>query len=399
MDRLSVRWAASAVEVSSDLWARAFPPPLEGAWWYRALQQGRLEDQFRFAYGVVEDGKRQIGIAPTFEMDVPIDLVAPPLIAKALRAAGRVVPRLRYQKTLFVGSPCSDEGTVGVIPGEPAGLVLEAVQDALEERARQLDIPMIVWKDFPDEARPDLDRLAAAHGLFPIVSFPGTRVELAGSSFEDYLAALKPPKRHRLRRNLRRGEEACSLAASVVMRPSEAVLSEMFALFGQTYERGKTKFERLTPEFFTAIAAEAPARFLLLREPATGRLAAFMLLFLAGRRAINKFIGMDYSLGRQAKLYFRLWEHALRWAYSVGASELQSGQTGYEVKLDLGHELVPLTNYCKHRNRMLHRLFAAATARVDWADLDEDLARASRRRAQNAAGHAETAVAIVSQTR
>ena len=60
---------------------------------------------------------------------------------------------------------------------------------------------MIVWKDFPDAARPDLDRLAAAHGLFPIVSFPGTRVELAGSSFEDYLAALKPPKRHRLRRN------------------------------------------------------------------------------------------------------------------------------------------------------------------------------------------------------
>jgi hypothetical protein len=124
-----------------------------------------------------------------------------------------------------------------------------------------------------------------------------------------------------------------------------------------------------------------------------------MLLFLAGRRAINKFIGMDYSLGRQAKLYFRLWENALRWAYSVGASELQSGQTGYEVKLDLGHELVPLTNYCKHRNRMLHRVFAAATARVDWAELDEDLARASQRRAQNAAGHAETAVAIVSQTR
>jgi hypothetical protein len=61
----------------------------------------------------------------------------------------------------------------------------------------------------------------------------------------------------------------------------------------------------------------------------------------------------------------------------AGASELQSGQTGYQVKLDLGHELVPLTNYCKHPNRTVHWLFAAVTRRVDWASLDEDLVGAS----------------------
>ncbi len=327
---------------------------------------------------MLERGLRPIGIAPTFLMDVPIDLVAPPIVAAALRIGGRALPSLRYQRTLFVGSPCSDEGTVGAVAGEALDSVLDAVQQALEERARVLTASMIVWKDFSDETRIEFDRLATARGLFRAVSFPGTRIRLAGDSFESYLAALKPEKRHRLRRNLRRGQEALPLVASTVTRPSDSVLREIFALFWQTYERGKTKFERLTPEFFTAIASASPTHFVLLRAPSTGRLAAFMLLFLVGTRAINKFIGIDYELGREGRVYFRLWEHAVRWACAAGASEIQSGQTGYGVKMDLGHELVPLTNYCKHRNRLVHHVFAAVSSRISWASLDDDLRPSAR---------------------
>src|SRR6266481_1984566 len=373
MDRITVRWVSSAADIPTDLWSASFPQPLEGEWWYRAFERGRLEDQFHVAYGVLERGLRPIGIAPTFVMDVPIDVVAPPIVAAALRIGGRALPRLRYQRTLFVGSPCSDEGTVGVVAGEVLDSVLDAVQEALEERARTLDASMIVWKDFPDEGRVDFDRLMSARGLFRAVSFPGTRIRLTGGSFESYVAALRPEKRHRLRRNLRRGLEALPLVESVVTHPPDSVLREIFALFWQTYERGKTKFERLTPEFFAAIASEPPAHFVLLREPTTGRLAAFMLLFLIGRRVINKFIGIDYELGREGRVYFRLWEQAVRWAYAAGTNEIQSGQTGYRVKVDLGHELVPLTNYCKHRSRLVHHLFAAVASRINWASLDDDL--------------------------
>jgi predicted N-acyltransferase len=374
MQPIALRWVESADDISEELWKKAFPPPLEGLWWYRALEQGRLEDQFRFAYGVLARGNEAIGIVPSFEMKVPIDLVAPPLVARAVRAVGQLLPKLRYLPTIFVGSPCSDEGTIGVVSGESHSAVLEVVADALEEHARRSGAQMIVWKDFPDEAKADLERLSRARGLFRVVSFPGTRVSLRGGCFEDYLAALKTPKRHRIRRNLRRGREALPVVGSLVTRPDQAALHEIFALFWQTYQRGKTKFERLTPEFFAAIATAPPAHFALLRDVTTGRLAAFMLLFLIGRRAINKFIGIDYDQGGKGRLYFQLWELAVRWAYASGVSELQSGQTGYQVKLDLGHELVPLTNYCKHRNRIVHGLFAAVARRVDWASLDKDLA-------------------------
>jgi hypothetical protein len=375
---VNLHWVASAGEISSELWSLALPPPLEGLWWYRALEKGCLGDQYRFAYAVVVRGGRHVGIVPTFVMDVPIDLVAPPVLATVVRAAGRWVSSLRQQRTLFVGSPCSDEGTVGLVPGERLAELLPAIQDALEERARHLSARMIVWKDIPDEMKGDLERFAVARGLFSLVSFPGTRVSLLGTCFEDYASTLHRPKRHRLRRSLRRGKEALPLVASVVTHPGAAVLAEVFELFQQTYEHGKTKFERLTPEFFTAVAEESPSHFLLLHDARTGRLAAFMLVFLVARRVINKYIGMDYRLGREGRIYFQLWEEAVRWAYAAGATEIQSGQTGYPAKLDLGHALVPLTNYCKHRSRLVNRVFSGIASRVDWGTLDDDLLAVER---------------------
>ena len=64
-------------------------------------------------------------------------------------------------------------------------------------------------------------------------------------------------------------------------------------------------------------------------------------------------------------------------ASRIGATDFQSGQTVYRAKLDLGHRLVPLTNYCQHRNPFLHQLFARVARNISWATLDKDLAHHS----------------------
>ena len=180
---LSIRWVSSVEDISSDLWARFFVPPLEGQWWYRTLERSGLVTQFTFAYAIIERDSDPVGIAPTFLMDVPIDLVAPPMIARLVRFAGNVIPRLRYQRTLFVGSPCGDEGTVGLLPGVLLAEVVPILHDALSLRARQVGAPMIVWKDFPDTASAALELLCASRGLFKLVSYPGTRLPLPGGGF------------------------------------------------------------------------------------------------------------------------------------------------------------------------------------------------------------------------
>ncbi|MHB8744469.1 MAG: hypothetical protein ACYC9L_15290, partial [Sulfuricaulis sp.] len=101
---------------------------------------------------------------------------------------------------------------------------------------------------------------------------------------------------------------------------------------------------------------------------------AFMLCFKLGDHVINKFIGIDYQKPKEWFLYFRLWAAAVDWSLAQGAKSIQSGQTGYAPKIEIGHELVPLTNYCAHSNPLIHWIYATVTKTVNWNTLDEDLA-------------------------
>lgn len=370
---ISIRWVTAAGDIPAAIWDECFPAPYEGRDWYVALEQCGIEDQFTFAYAVIERDDRVVGIAPTFLMNVPIDLVAPPLVAKLLIAAGSIIPRLRYQRTLFVGSPCADEGTVGMTGGVSFAEVVGPLHRAVRQRADEARAPMLVWKDFPAELRPEFQSVPELRELFIVKSYPGTRLALPGGGFDGYLRELRSNRRHNLKKKLKRSREVGKLDSSIVSRPSESELEEIFGLFWQTYQHGKTKFETLNIEFFRLIAQAEMSSFVLLRNPESGKLAAFMLCFHIGNRAINKFIGLDYTIGKEWFLYFRLWEAAVEWASTLGVDEFQSGQTGYRAKVDVGHELIALDNFCAHKNPIVHRIFAAVARGISWATLDDDL--------------------------
>ncbi|WP_428423097.1 GNAT family N-acetyltransferase [Methylibium sp.] len=373
---LEAVWVARADEVPPSLWAQCFAPPLEGCWWYRALERSGLEDQFSFRYLLLRQGGSVVAMAPTFVMDVPMRLVVPPALLPWVDALGHVLPWLRAQRTLFVGSPCTDEGHIGLLPGVDSALALRRIDAALRGEMRRTGAALRVWKDFPVDCDAALGALARESGLFRLVSFPGTVVDLPAGGKDKYLQSLRTKQRHLFKKKLRRSEEQVALDVELLRQPDAATLDALFALFWQTYEKATTRFERLNRRFFELVAAEPAASFIVLREHATGDAVAFMLCFEFAGRFINKFIGIDYRRPREWLLYFRLWDAAVDRAVTIGARALQSGQTGYGPKIDLGHRLVPLTNYCAHRNPLVHRLYAAVARGVDWSTLDPALAAA-----------------------
>lgn len=370
----TVEFVASQADVAPDLWEACFPPPLEGRWWYETLEHSDLDDQFVFRYAVLRQAGRPVGVAPLFLMDLPLEFVVPEAWAPLARVAGRLFPSLLRQRTLFVGSPCADEGHVGLLPGLDRCAALLALQRALMAQAKPWHRNMVVWKDFPLSFAPDLDRVAAAAGLFPMVSFPGTVAPLPGPTTAEFFAAMKGSRRRQLKKKLRISAARLVVEREIVRQPDEAVLSEIFGLFWQTYEHATVRFERLGRTFFRRIAAWPHAFFLLLRQADTGDLLAFMLCFDMGDTVINKYIGLDYRRPKEWSLYFRLWEALLDWAVAKGATAIQSGQTGYAPKMEMGHRLVPLRNYCRHRNRLLHWLYGAVARNIDWETLDPVLA-------------------------
>jgi hypothetical protein len=95
----------------------------------------------------------------------------------------------------------------------------------------------------------------------------------------------------------------------------------------------------------------------------------------SNQRLTSLFIGMDYSRPKEWMLFFRLWEAAVDLALSRGFSAIISGRSSYEVKIETGHKLVPLNNYCRHSNILLHAIYRIVAQRVAWASLDADLER------------------------
>ncbi|MEO8746499.1 MAG: peptidogalycan biosysnthesis protein [Rhodanobacter sp.] len=314
-----------------------------------------------------------VAIAPAFLMDVPIEIVLPPALLPIAKIVGHIVPSALYQKTFFIGSPCSDEGMVGMLPGTNHLAVYRCVNKAMQVKADELKASMRVWKDFPPSSDADFSALQKSDRLFRLVSYPGTTVRFSGKTKEDYLASLKSSRRNKLKKKLKLAGSS-PIDVEMVHQPDALLLDEIFSLFCQTYDKSKTRFEKLNRKFFEIIGRNPFAHFIVLRERQAGSVVAFMLCFILGDHVINKFIGIDYRKPKEWFLYFRLWDAVVDWSLSQGAKSIQSGQTGYAPKIEIGNELVPLTNYCAHSNSFVQAIYACVAKMVNWETLDADLA-------------------------
>jgi hypothetical protein len=370
-----VEFLNKASQIPNELWETCFQVPGEGRWWYEALEQSGIEEQFTLFYGLIKQLGCPVGIASVFVMDIPVEQVAPQEFLRLLRLIGKIVPSVLYQRTLFVGSPILDESRVCLISHVNRRAALLALQIALEAKAGEFRASLIVWKDFPESSSADMNWLSRQRRLFRVTSLPNTIVELPSRRKEDYFAAMKRSRRQNLKRKLRRSREQVALNVEIVQRPDGKTLDDIFRLFWQTYEKSTSKFERLNRKFFEVISEKPAAHFIILRERVTDEMVAFMLFFDMGERLINMYIGMDYSRPKEWMLFFRLWEAAVDVALLRDFTGIVSGRSSYEVKIETGHKLVRLNNYCRHSNVLLNAIYALAAQRVDWASLDDALSR------------------------
>jgi len=370
-----VEFFKTASQIPNGLWEACFQPPAEGRWWYETLDKSGIDDQFTLLYGLIKHLGRPVGIAQVFVMDLPVEEFAPQEFLRLLRLVGKIVPSVLHQRTLFVGSPVVEESVVGLTSDVNRRAALLSLQVALEKKANELRAPLIVWKDFPESSSADLNWLSHQRRFFRVISLPNTVVEFPSQRKEDYFAAMKGSRRRKLKTKLRRSREQFALGVEIVQRPDAKTLDDIFGLFWQTYEKSATKFVRLNRKFFEVIAEKQAAHFIILREKVTGEMIAFMLLFDVGDRLINAFSGMDYSRPKEWMLFFRLWEAAVDLALTRGFSAIVSGRSSYEKKIEIGHKLVPLNNYYRHRNVILHNVYRIFAQTIHWASMDEALAR------------------------
>ncbi|GHV54043.1 hypothetical protein FACS1894206_05980 [Deltaproteobacteria bacterium] len=267
---------------------------------------------------------------------------------------------LRYA-TCFVGT------TVTEYAPFPASLAPEILLDTLLlEHGKKPSLTIL--KDLPRasplvsaEENKFADRLAYAarkRGFIEVLGQALAYVPIDFTCEEEYLHRLSPARRKDIRRKMKMRK---TLTVDVLRlgdkRFSEpALLAELYAMYREVFNQSEIRFDRLSPEFFTALlqSRETDGVVLCYRHGQT--LAGYNICLIHKDRFIDKYIGFKYPLARQLNLYFISWMANLAFARENSLTMYIAGWTDPEVKASLGAEFTFTRHLVRVKNPVLRSI-------------------------------------------
>jgi 8-amino-7-oxononanoate synthase len=119
-------------------------------------------------------------------------------------------------------------------------------------------------------------------------------------------------------------------------------------LWGQVAQRhGEYEHERLTPDYFAAMARHLEGRSHVLAIKRHGTIIAFGLALIGDDEYFGAAEGMDYAVRDSYELYSNMIFETVRVACELGKKTLNLGITTYDFKASLGAELEPCIYFVK----------------------------------------------------
>jgi predicted N-acyltransferase len=200
-----------------------------------------------------------------------------------------------------------------------------------------------------DERWPALRRA----GYQAVPMWAETRLTLAYSSFDGYLAALPSRKRGELNRVRRRAEaEGLSVAPEAL---SPETMTRLRGLVGQVLAR-HSALEEYAPDMFDRAAALLGDDMRLLIARRDGEIVGCAALLRSGGELTAKWLGLDYARTQDTVAYARLLLGCVEGAIQLGAGSLRLGATAYETKRHFGVVFEERCGAVAARPALLNRL-------------------------------------------
>jgi len=338
-------------------WDACFPGDPEGWSYYLAIEEAGLT-AFSWAYFAAREADRVVAVVPAFITEYHLATTVQGTARKVLAPLLRVLGDALTLRLACLGSPHADKCHFGFSPAvspeirtEIAGRLLEQ----LERFARAQGIGLLAAKDVADEDLPQgLGEAFAAAGFTRQPSLPNALLALRGDEGA-YFDTLSSAARRDVRRKLKGAAQV-----RVEMHRGPAALElvpRIFALYEAQRDRSGVdfdQFETLTPAYFRGVLerlGDAAVVFVYRHE---GEPIAFNLCYHTGRKFIDKFIGLSLPLARTLNVYVLSWMTNVRYCIARAIPILQTGQTGYAMKLHLGSALQANWIYFRHRNPVVN---------------------------------------------
>jgi predicted N-acyltransferase len=342
---------------------------------YYEIVEDTIQQGFEYRYFVIKDANESVcAVQPFFILDQDILVGVSAQIGGLINCARRVWPRFMRMRTLMVGC-AAGEGHLDRAD-TPLHYQSQLLASAILTHAHKLKVSLIVLKEFPAKYRDSL-RCFLQYGFTRVPSLPMTKLNIEYTSFDEYMnKALNSATRTKLRRKFRAAARAAPIEMSVVDDVTP-IVSDIYPLYLQVYERSKLHFERLTKEYFCRLGRVMPekVRFFIWRQNA--KVVAFTLCMIEGDAIYAEYIGLDYSVALDLHLYFYAVRDMISWSIANGYKWFRSSSLNYDPKLHLRHLLDPIDLYVRHTSGIINLSLKWLLPLIEPTHYDKTLRRFS----------------------
>lgn len=371
---LATRILKSVTDLDRADWDGLFPGRVEGWDYFRACEAAAPQGFDLGALAVYRDDAL-VGAAPTFKVSYRLDMSLP----QSLQAFGEWLnaraPRLVNAPVVGLGSPLVEECPIGIdarLSPDDRAAVFESLLGGLAQAGKESGAALLALKDMTAQDRLWAGPLMARARFAAVPTLPVAILHLPFADETAYIASLAGPMRNEIRRKLKHLKDVeVSFPATI-----DGLEDEIVALFEETKSHRKADyddFDNVPPRYFRAVLEALAPRARLMVCRIGGVLASFNIFLIEDDRIIGKYLGMRYPLAREHNLYFLNWMLVARVCMAEGKQWMQSGHTGYRVKVRLGSKLKRSWVYFRHVNPVVNVGFRALGPRFAFDAMDPDL--------------------------
>ena len=298
-----------------------------------------FSDEAEFWYVVFRDEHRRAVAATCFSRYlVDCALMSPKVIQNLAASVRRVWKRFLKYRILLCGLPLSTcDCQLAIADDADMEAIVAGLNQAATELARKTGSRLTSFKEFSVDLTTRLSGLSR-YGFLKARSVYAYHLEGGVDSFSSYLASRTAAARTNIRRSLRRFEEAGLTCEQMRGRDGVEHLftADVHRLYLNVLERAKVRFECVPLRFFQELARQLPdeSKFTIVRQGE--RIVGFCCGISGTDQHVLLILGFDYSLNREADLYFNLIYRALEQGMNPGVQVIHIGAAADEFKQRIG---------------------------------------------------------------
>jgi len=276
-------------------------------------------------------------------------------LARLLAQLRKLLPNFLKFKTLIIGTPISIGKTIVLTPRHTSEN-LRIIVSNLVSYSEEKEIKLLLVRDFKDEKTP-LEYALEKIGFIALSNFPQAFMPIPWKSFDEYLAAMRYRYRNETHRRMKQKNK---LGIHTYLNNQASAL-DYSKSYVQLYENVLKQSDEFPHEFIgeayhRAMWDNLSNRNIWLQYFQEDELIGFSHFIQYGDQIINQYLGFDYRVAKDAKLYFNALYDIIEFAIKHNVKVIEVGVTTYQAKSSVGFSIVPQRMYLWHRQWLFRKL-------------------------------------------